>query len=126
MRRLAGALIGIVVAACGTSDAARVHTLRQVSLSYTFEVTPNQAPPNAREDVAYTIVVNDRKTRQPIENGEGQIFASNGQGAHTWDGFTYGPEVGTYHGKLNFVVSGTWAMALRFRRDSIAPLEKID
>jgi hypothetical protein len=38
----------------------------------------------------------------------------------------YGPEVGTYHAKLNFVIPGTWAVAIRFRRDSLHPLEKTD
>jgi hypothetical protein len=38
----------------------------------------------------------------------------------------YGPEVGTYHAKLNFVVAGMWAVAIRFRRDSLRPLERID
>ena len=68
----------------------------------------------------------DRKTRQPIENGEGRIFSNNAQGAKTWDGFVYGPEVGTYHAKLNFVVAGQWAVAIQFRRDSLRPLERID
>ena len=30
----------------------------------------------------------------------------NGPQSKTWDGLTYGPEVGTYHAKLNFVVAG--------------------
>jgi hypothetical protein len=128
MRRLAGALMAVVATACGggASDRARALTLREPSRSYAFEITPSEAPPNAREDIAYKIVVNDRKTRQPIENGEGQVFATNGQGAHTWDGLSYGPEVGTYHGKLNFVIAGQWAVAIRFRRDSLAPLERVD
>ena len=54
------------------------------------------------------------------------LFASNGQGAHTWDGFVYGPEVGTYHAKLNYVLAGQWAVAIQFRRDSLRPLERID
>ena len=63
----------------------------------------------------------------------GQLFAgkpsirrADGPQSKTWDGFTYGPEVGTYHAKLNFVVAGQWAVAIRFQRDSIHPLERID
>ena len=64
----------------------------------------------------------------------GQLFAGKpvdtdvptGPQSKTWDGMSYGPEVGTYHAKLNFVVAGQWAVAIRFQRDSIHPLERID
>jgi hypothetical protein len=100
--------------------------LRLISKTYSFTIAPDQAPPPARDDIHYSIQVFDRKTRQPIENGEGQLFSSNGQGAKTWDGMAYGPEIGTYHAKLNFVIPGTWAVAIRFRRDPNLPLERID
>ncbi len=108
--------------------------LRQMSTSYSFTITPDQAPPHAREDIHYSIQVLDRKTRQPIENGEGQLFAGkpieegapNGPQSKTWDGMAYGPEMGTYHAKLNFVVAGLWAVAIRFRRDTLHPLERTD
>jgi hypothetical protein len=108
--------------------------LRQISKTYSFTITPDSAPPHARDDIHYSIQIFDRKTRQPIENGEGQMFAGKpiedsaptGPQSKTWDGLTYGPEVGTYHAKLNFVVPGTWAVAIRFHRDSLVPLERID
>ncbi len=68
----------------------------------------------------------DRESRQPIETGEGQIYSSNRDGAQTWDGLEKGQAVGTYHGTLNFVTSGQWAVAIRFRRDSTARLEKVE
>jgi hypothetical protein len=111
-------------ASCGGDD--RPDPLRQMSNSYSYTINPDDSPPHARQDIHYVIQIFDRKTRQPIDNGEGQLFASNNMGAKTWDGMTYGPEVGTYHAKLNFVVAGTWAVAIRFRRDSIRPLERID
>ena len=104
----------------------------QISLSYAYVIKPDDSPPHARQDIHYTIQVVDSKTRQPIENGEGQLFAGSRSTTarpaadKTWDGFTYGPEVGTYHAKLNFVVAGQWAVAIRFRRDSLHPLERID
>ncbi len=96
------------------------------SPSYDFTIYPDQAPPHAREAILYKVVLRDRKSRQPIENGEGQIYANNAEGARTWDGFTYGPEIGTYYGKLNYVAAGLWAVGIRFRRDSLHPLEKIE
>jgi hypothetical protein len=116
-----------VFAACGGEPSRPV--LRLPSKSYEFAIQPSDLPPHARETITYKIVVRDRKTQQPIDNGEGQIFADMGQGQqgpHTWDGFQNGPELGTYYAKLNFVIAGQWAMAIRFRRDSLHPLERVD
>jgi len=118
------AALAVAAASCGGDD--RPDPLRQMSNSYSYIISPDDSPPHARQDIHYVIQILDRKTRQPIDNGNGQLFASNNMGAKTWDGMTYGPEVGTYHAKLNFVVAGTWAVAIRFQRDSIRPLERID
>jgi len=126
------ALAALASTACGGDNTPP--PLRQNSLSYAYIIKPDDSPPHARQDIHYTIRVLDTKTRQPIENGEGQLFAGKpieesaptGPQSKTWDGLAYGPEVGTYHAKLNFVVAGTWAVALRFRRDSLHPLERID
>ena len=69
---LVGAVLGL--AAC-ESGPPKPPPLRQMSASYSFTITPDQAPPHAREDIHYSIQVLDRKTRQPIEAGEGQLFA---------------------------------------------------
>ena len=121
--RFSVAALALSAVACGDD---RPPPLRQMSNSYSYVISPDDVPPHARQDIHYVIQIFDRKTRQPIENGEGQLFASNNQGAKTWDGMTYGPEVGTYHAKLNYVIAGTWAVAIRFRRDSLRPLERID
>jgi hypothetical protein len=118
------AALAAAAASCGGDD--RPDPLRQMSNSYSYTISPDDSPPHARQDIHYVIQIFDRKTRQPIDNGNGQLFASNNMGAKTWDGMTYGPEVGTYHAKLNFVVAGTWAVAIRFQRDSLRPLERID
>jgi hypothetical protein len=118
-------VLALVVAACGTRDRPDGQ-LRLNSNSYSFTIFPSEAPPRAREAILYTVVVRDRKSRQPIETGEGQIFANNEQGASTWDGFSKGAELGTYYGKLSFVTAELWAVAVRFRRDSLHPLEKVE
>ena len=122
-RVVVAAAFAMCAASCGDD---RPDPLRQMSNSYSYTISPDDSPPHARQDIHYVIQIFDRKTRQPIDNGNGQLFASNNMGAKTWDGMTYGPEVGTYHAKLNFVVAGTWAVAIRFQRDSIRPLERID
>jgi hypothetical protein len=93
---------------------------------YTFTITPSEAPPHAREAITYKVVILDRDTHEPIQNGEGQIYSNNREGARTWDGVAYGPEIGTYYGKLNYVTAGLWAVGIRFRRDSLHPLEKLE
>jgi len=132
VRWAAASVVMLGLAACGGDNTPP--PLRQLSMSYAYVIKPDDSPPHARQDIHYTIQIVDTKTRQPIENGEGQLFAGKpiedsaptGPQTKTWDGLTYGPEVGTYHAKLNFVVAGTWAVALRFRRDSLHPLERID
>jgi hypothetical protein len=115
----------MLTAACGPRGP-KLRELRMISSNYAFTIIPSQAPPHAREAVLYKVVIRDRDNRQPIETGEGQIFASNAERASTWDGFAKGAELGTYYGKLNFVTAGTWAVAIRFRRDSLHPLEKVE
>ena len=121
---LAGSLALLVTGAdCGPP---RRPEIRQGSKSYLFNITSDPIPPHAREEVRYTITVRDRESNQPIENGEGRIFANTLDGARTWDGFTKAPGVGTYTAKLNFVASGQWAIGIQFHSDSTKPLEKTE
>jgi len=70
--------------------------------------------------------VQDRESGQPIENGWGQVYATIRDGKSIYDNLVPGTQLGTYFGDLNFLTAGTWAVAVRFRRDSLAPLEKTD
>ena len=111
--------------ACAPSDAPPIE-FRQQTQSFYFTVSAEPAPPRAREVALYKIVVRDRESRQPIETGVGRIFSSNRDEAKTWDVLQKGAEVGTYYGKLNFVTSGEWAIAVEFRRDSTSRIEKTE
>jgi hypothetical protein len=115
----------LTLAACAPREP-RERELRLYSTNYYFTVVPSESPPFAREGTLYKVVVRDRESRQPIETGEGQIYANNAERASTWDGFRKADELGTYYGKLNFVTAGTWAVAIRFRRDSTSRLETIE
>ena len=83
-------------------------------------------PPEAQKPAVYKLVVLDRKTKQPVEQGEGRIFATSRDGANTDDGLAKGKEIGTYYARLYYVISGDWAIAVQFRRDSTARLERAD
>ncbi|MGK2961424.1 MAG: hypothetical protein ACSLFK_04655 [Gemmatimonadaceae bacterium] len=120
-------VIGAVVllAACN-SDRDRTVSNRQWSDSFAFRITVEPTPPRAIEDAVYRIVVTDKATNEPIETGEGRIFATSADGANTDDGLLKGKEVGTYYGRLFFPTTGDWAVALQFRRDSTQRLERVD
>ena len=128
-RVVAAALLGVGifgVGACGGVDHQL--ELRQGTDSYKFVITSDPIPPHARENVIYTIKVTDRKTGQPVETGEGRIFANTGVngGPHTYDGFQKAPQVGVYTAKLNYVSSEQWAVGIQFHSDRSKPLEKTE
>ena len=113
----------VIGADCGPP---RRPEIRQGSKSYLFNITSNPIPPYAREDIIYTVTVRDRESGQPIETGEGRIFANTLDGARTYDGFTKAPAVGTYTAKLRFVAAGQWAVGIQFHSDPTKPLEKTE
>jgi hypothetical protein len=100
--------------------------IRQWAGGMAFRIGTIPVPPHARETVQYRVVVLDQKSRQPIETGEGRIFAMNEDSVKVWDALEYGPEPGTYHAKISFITSGPWAIGLEFRRDSTHRLERMD
>jgi hypothetical protein len=120
---IAGSFALLAGASCGPP---RHPELRQGTKSYLFTITSEPIPPRAREDVIYTITVTDRETRQPVDNGEGRIFANTRDGARTYDGFVKAPGVGVYSARLNYVASGQWAVGIQFHSDSLKPLEKTE
>ena len=133
MRRRVAGLAWVVVAAlgvlslqaCGGETASsNPNTQRLWTDDFYIRVTPSPAPPRALEPIEYTIVVQDKKTRQPIDVGQGRIFATNEDRKNTDNGFEKGPEPGTYRTKLFFATSGPWAMGVQFRRDSTQQLQR--
>jgi hypothetical protein len=127
LRRLAFvALMAATLTSCGSNPKAL--ELRLWSDSYAFRVAVDPMPPRALEPIVYRIVVQDKKTGQPIETGEGRIFATSADRANTSDGFKKEKELGTYSARLFFATSGDWAAAIQFRREPNPrmPLERVD
>jgi hypothetical protein len=122
---LASVLAGLTLASWGCSPNPRTREIRTYSDHFVFRITSDPMPPRARETVLYKIVVQDKNTRQPIEGGEGRIFANNSSGTSTWDSFQPGQEVGTYYAKLRFVTAEQYAVGIEFRRDTL-PTTKIE
>ena len=127
LRRLAFvSLLAAALTSCGSNPKAL--ELRLWSDSYAFRMTVDPMPPRALEPIAYRIVVQDKKTGQPIETGEGRIFATSADRANTSDGLKKEKELGTYSGHIFFATSGDWAAAIQFRREQNPrmPLERVD
>ena len=93
--------------------------IRTFSKSFEYRIKSDPMPPRARESVLYRVTVIDKETGQPVEGGEGRIFANNEAGASTWDSFTPAQEVGTYLAKLRYVSAEEWAVGIEFRRDTL-------
>lgn len=119
---LCGVMAGGLAAGCGGNP--RSLEVRQWTQDMQFRITVSPMPPVAEDIATYTVVVQDKNTGQPIETGEGRVFASNQDGAKAYDGLAKGKEVGTYYARMRFPVSGDWAMGLQFRRDPSKPLER--
>src|SRR5262245_29947514 len=98
----------IALAACSGGEG-KIPGLRLSSKSYRITITPAPLPPRASEDTRYTVTVSDRDNDEPVQTGEGQIYGQLRPGPdgrpRTWDSFTYGPEVGTYHAKVRFAIA---------------------
>jgi len=118
-------LVGVLVSC---SRTPKPFELRLWSDNYAFRVTIDPTPPRALEPILYRIVVTDKKTGQPIETGEGRIFATSADRANTSDGLKKEAQLGTYSGRLFFATTGDWAAAIQFRREKNPrlPLERVD
>lgn len=117
------ATASMAVAGCATRES-RGNEFKVATDSYSIRVSVDPAPPRALEQVTWTVHVTDRKTGQPIDAGEGRIFASSRDGKNIANGFAQLEEVGAYRTTLFFITAGTWAMGIQFRRDSTAVLER--
>lgn len=115
---------GYWLVGCGPSQPNT--DIRQWTDNYAYRISVDPMPPEALKTATYKVVVRDRKTNQPVEQGEGRIFATSRDGANTDDGLSKGKEIGTYYGRLFYVISGDWAIAVQFRKDSTARLERAD
>ncbi len=128
MMRYLALLSAVAAALTSCSPNPKARELRLWSDNYAFRVTMEPVPPRALEPIPYRIVVQDKKTGQPIEGGEGRIFATSKDGANTNDGLKKEKELGTYSGRIFFATSGDWAAAIQFRRDKNPRmrLERVD
>lgn len=119
------AVLAATVQACGP-NREDVGLIRLWTDDFEIRMKPDVIPPRALEQITYTITVYDKGTREPIVNGEGQLFATNADRKTVWNGLEYGPEPGTYRAKIMFITAGEWAMGFRFRRDSTQALQRTD
>lgn len=120
MPLVAAAAVSLV--SCGGNN--RPPEIRQWTDDMAFRISVVPAPPVAEEVAVFKVVVSDKETGQPIQTGQGRIFATSQEHAQTGNGLEKGPEVGTYYARVRFPVSGDWAIGMQFRRDSTTKLER--
>jgi hypothetical protein len=114
----------ILLAACGGTEVDRPHQ-RMFSDDLAIQIWMDPVPPRALEPITFKLVVRDKETGEPIEAGEGRVFATNEDRKSIDNGLTKSPELGTYTTKLMFVTAGPWAVGVQFRRDSTKPLQRM-
>ncbi len=110
------------IAACG--GGANNTDMRQWTNDMAFRISTSPLPPVAEGMTTFRVVVQDKESGQPIQTGEGRIFATSQDRAQAGDGLAKGKELGTYYAHVRFPVSGEWAVGMQFRRDSTKPLER--
>jgi hypothetical protein len=120
------AVVVAAVFAVACQRGPRDLSMQLMTEDMTLRVLPDPVPPRARESVRYKVVVTDRETGEPIETGQGQIFATSQDGIDAFDPLVKGPELGTYYATMHFITAGQWAVAIRFQRDSTKKLERMD
>jgi hypothetical protein len=108
--------------ACGPSEPST--DIRLWTDSFAIRVSSDPMPPRALERIRYKVVVRDKKSGEPIDRGEGRVFATNRDRKSVANGLEKGPEVGTYYTNIFFVTAGDWAMGVQFRRDSTQRLQR--
>jgi len=116
----------IVMAGCTTRDPEAKLDTRMWTDDLAFRIRFAPRPPHAREETIVKVVVADKESGAPVENGEGRIYAMSKDSVQIFDGLERGPEPGTYYAKLSFLTAGEWAIGLQFRRDSTLRLETMD
>jgi hypothetical protein len=116
--------LGLTLTGCTAGPGNDPKTTRLWTEDYYIRVTSDPSPPRALEPIQYTVIVQDKKTREPIDVGEGRIFATNEDRKNTDNGFEKGEAPGTYKTKLFFATAGKWAMGIQFRHDSTKTLQR--
>jgi hypothetical protein len=122
VRLSAACVVLAALAGCGPSAPQPQQRLFTDDLAIQIFMTPS--PPRALEPIEFRVVVRDKESGEPIEGGEGRIFATNEDRKNVYNGLSAGKELGTYYAKLVFVTAGPWAVGFQFRRDSTQSLQR--
>ena len=109
---------------CGPSQPNT--DIRMWTDSLEFRISMDPLPPRANERIVYKVVVRDKESGEPVEGGEGRLFAMSRDSVRTWDALEPGPELGTYYAHLRYITAGQWAVGMQFRRDSLHAVERMD
>ena len=118
-------IVGVLAIVLGCAPVGDPPHQRMYTDDLVIQLWMDPAPPRALEQIQFRIVVRDKETGEPVEGGEGRIFATNEDRKNIYNGLEKAPELGTYTTKLMFVTSGPWAVGMQFRRDSTKVLQRL-
>lgn len=121
-------IAGVTLVAVNACDSGTrpIGELRFVTQDFVVRVSSETRPTRALDPITWRVIVHDKNTGRPIENGEGRVFATNKDGKTVANGLEKTGELGTYRTNLMYVTAGQWAMAIQFRRDSTQALQKTE
>jgi hypothetical protein len=110
-----------LLASSACTGAPVPNELRQGTPSYLFSIAVPDVTPIAQDDVTYVISVRSRSTGQPIETGEGRLFARSGE--QIVQPLINAPQVGQYRATVRFPHAGGYVLGIRFRESPAQELE---
>jgi hypothetical protein len=124
-------MAAVTIGATGCGPGTSSGEIRGTSEGMRFSITADSLPPHAMDDITWRVTVVDAKTGQPIEGGQGKIWARTrqvgGRDSHdSGEGLEPAPELGTYLGDVQYIAAGSWQMGVQFRRDSTKPFGQIN
>lgn len=123
IRIVAAAIIAASVVSCGSP---RPLETRLWSDNFAVRIITDPVPPRAVEDIVFKVVVQDKKSGEFIQDGEGRVYGTSRDRANVNDGLARGKELGTYYAHILFPTTGDWAMGIQFRRNPQSRLETMN
>lgn len=123
IRIVAAAIIAATVVSCGSP---RPLETRLWSDNFAVRIITDPVPPRAVEDIVFKVVVQDKKSGEFIQDGEGRVYGTSRDRANVNDGLARGKELGTYYAHILFPTTGDWAMGIQFRRNPQSRLETMN
>ena len=112
----------LLLGACWRDGSSECREWRQGTAGYKFVIISPTVAPAVEDSVAYRLSVLNRSTGQPVEDGEGHLFARAGETVTA--NLMKAPQVGQYLATIRFPRAAEWSVTLRFRERTAKAFEE--